>query len=220
MQYLCLKQLTAAGTTYYPGDTVPDGVILPERGVVLVGSRYLAEVDEAALQEGAVIFPKDGIPVDREFYTREQVEQMIADAVAEAVRKQEEQMKGLRGYAAELKEISPDVMGSAVPISVHMEGSGENGQMMSLLVEQQEIQQAFSIMQMNVEDGAKAMTASTCLSYYMRQTVAQQSKMRPKNRQINYSLPTGLKTNPAAAKRLLAITQRELIPNVERRIYL
>ncbi len=39
-----------------------------------------------------------------------------------------------------------------------MEGSGENGQMMSLLVEQQEIQQAFSIMQMNVEDGAKAIT--------------------------------------------------------------
>lgn len=72
MQYLCLKQLTAAGTTYYPGDTVPDGVILPERGVVLVGSRYLAEVDEAALQEGAVIFPKDGIPVDGEIFTQGQ----------------------------------------------------------------------------------------------------------------------------------------------------
>lgn len=158
MQYLCLKQLTAAGTTYYPGNIVPDGVILPERSSKLISSAYISQMDEAALQEGTAILPKDRIPVDGEFYTREQVEQMIADAVAEAVRKQEEQMKGLRGYAAELKEISPDVMGSAVPISVHMEGSGENGQMMSLLVEQQEIQQAFSIMQMNVEDGAKAIT--------------------------------------------------------------
>ena len=84
MQYLCLKQLTAAGTTYYPGDTVPDGVILPERGVVLVGSRYLAEVDEAALQEGAVIFPKNGIPVDGEIFTQRQVEQMIAEEIGRA----------------------------------------------------------------------------------------------------------------------------------------
>lgn len=156
MQYLCLKQLTAAGTTYYPGDIVPDGVILPERSSRLISSAYISQLDEAALQEGTAILPKDGIPVDGEFYTREQAKKMIADAVAEAVRKQEEQMKGLRGYAAELKEIPPDVMCSAVPISVHMEGSGENSQMMSLTVEPQEIQQVFSVMQLNAEDGVKA----------------------------------------------------------------
>ncbi len=162
MQYLCLKQLTAAGTTYYPGDTVPDGVILPERGVVLVGSRYLAEVDEAALQEGAVIFPKDGIPVDGEIFTQRQVEQMIAEAVENAVKdtvaEMEQKQAELQQYAAEQQAIPSDALGSTVTISVQIEGSGENVRMMALQVEPGEIQQAFSIMQMNVEDGAKAIT--------------------------------------------------------------
>ena len=44
MQYLCLKQLTAAGTTYYPGNIVPDGVILPERSSKLISKIGRAHV--------------------------------------------------------------------------------------------------------------------------------------------------------------------------------
>ena len=156
MQYLCLKQLTVANVTYFAGETIPDGVILPERSAKLIRSGYISELDEAALQEGAAILPKDGIPAEGEFYTREQTKRMVADAVAEALKKQEEQIKALRGYAAELKEIPPDVLGDTVSISVQMEGSGENSQMIVMQLETQEIQQVFSVMQMNVEDGAKA----------------------------------------------------------------
>ncbi len=164
MQYLCLKQLTAANVAYFAGDIIPDGVILPERSAKLVSNGYISELDEAALQEGTAILPKDGIPADGKFYTREQAERMVADAVAEAIKKQEgqeEQIEALRGYAAGLEGIQPGVLGNTIPISVQMEGSGENSQMMPLPMEPQEIQQVFSIMQMNVDEGAKAIAEAS-----------------------------------------------------------
>lgn len=160
MQYLCLKQLTAAGNTYYPGDTVPDGVILPERGMVLVGSKYLAELNEAAMQEGTAAFIKNGIPVDGEIFTQGQVEQMIAEAVENAVKdtiaEMERKQAELQQCTAELQAIPQDALGGTVLISVQMEGSRDNSQMMALQVEPQEIQQVFSVMQLNAEDGVKA----------------------------------------------------------------
>ncbi len=138
MKYLCLKQLTVANVKYYPGNTIPDGVILPERSAKLIRSGYISELDGAALQEGIAMIPKDGIPVDGEVFTQQQVEQMIADAVENAVkdtiaeidRKQTE----LQQYTAEFQEIPPDALNNTVSISVQMEGSGENAQMMTLPV--------------------------------------------------------------------------------------
>lgn len=160
MQYLCLKQLTAANVTYFAGETIPDGVILPERSAKLISSGYISELDEAVLQEGAAKIPKDGIPVDGEVFTQKQVEQMLAEAVEDAVNntivEMEKKQAELQTYAAELQAIPPDALDNKVLISVHIEGSGENGQMMGLPVDPQEIQQVFSVMQMNVDDGVKA----------------------------------------------------------------
>lgn len=162
MQYLCLKQITAANVTYFAGETIPDGVILPERSAKLISSGYISELDEAALQEGAAILPKDGIPVGEEVFTQKQVEQMIAEAVENAVNntivEMDKKQAELQQYAAELQAIPLDTFDNKVLISVHVEGGEENCQMMTMQVEPGEIQQAFSIMQMNVEDGAKAIT--------------------------------------------------------------
>lgn len=46
MEYLCLKHLKAGGTDYYPGDTLPDGAILPERSGKLGKSGYISEIHE------------------------------------------------------------------------------------------------------------------------------------------------------------------------------
>ncbi|MDE7313589.1 MAG: hypothetical protein K2N87_18530 [Eubacterium sp.] len=160
MQYLCLKQLTAANVTYFAGDTIPDGVILPERSAKLINSGYISELDEAVLQEDTAMMPKDGIPVDGEVFTQKQVEQMLAEAVEDAVNntivEMEKKQAELQTYTAELQAIPPEALGNKVLISVHIEGSGENGQMMALPVEPQEIQQVFSVMQLNAEDGVKA----------------------------------------------------------------
>lgn len=160
MQYLCLKQLTAANETYFAGDTIPDGVILPERSAKLISSGYISELDEAAFQKGAARMLKDGIPVGGEVFTQKQVEQMLAEAVEDAVnntiREMEKKQAELQQYVAELQEIQPDALDSKVLISVYMQGSGENSQMMTLPMEPQEIQQVFSVMQMNVDEGVKA----------------------------------------------------------------
>ena len=162
MQYLCLKQLTVANVTYFAGETIPDGVILPERSAKLISSGYISELDEAALQEGTAMLPKEGIPVNGEVFTQKQVEQMLAEAVEDAVNntiaEMEKKQAELQQYAAELQEISPDALGNTVSISVQMESNGENSQMMALSVEPHELQQVFSIMQQNVEDGVKAIT--------------------------------------------------------------
>lgn len=162
MQYLCLKQLTVANVTYFAGETIPDGVILSERSSKLISSGYISELDEASLQKGTCKIPKDGIPVNGEVFTQKQVEKILAEAVEDAVNntiaEMEQKQAGLQQYAAELQEIPPDALGNTVSISVQMEGNGENSQMMALSVEPHEIQQVFSIMQQNVEDGVKAIT--------------------------------------------------------------
>lgn len=160
MQYLCLKQLTAANVTYFAGDTIPDGAILPERSAKLISNGYISELDEAALQEGTAKIPKDGIPVEGEVFTQKQVDSMIAEAIEDAVNntivEMEKKQADLQQYAAELQAVPPGALDNKVLISILIEGSGENGQMMALPVEPQEIQQVFSVMQLNAEDGVKA----------------------------------------------------------------
>ena len=46
MRYLCIRQLIAGGTTYHPGEVIPDGVILPERSKKLARSGYLSNGSE------------------------------------------------------------------------------------------------------------------------------------------------------------------------------
>lgn len=46
MQYVCRRQLTAGGMTYYPGMVIPDGVILPARGEKLLKCGYLTRLEE------------------------------------------------------------------------------------------------------------------------------------------------------------------------------
>lgn len=50
MQYICIKQLTAGKKTYYPGDMIPDHVILPERSRKLIRNGYLSECNNDAIQ--------------------------------------------------------------------------------------------------------------------------------------------------------------------------
>lgn len=114
MQYLCVKQLTAGGTVYYPGEVIPDSVILPERSAKLIKSGYLSELDI-----------------------------------------------GLQKYAAELQEMELGAYEGTIQISVKSASDGENEQITTILAKPEEIQQVFSILQMNAEEGAKVITEVT-----------------------------------------------------------
>ena len=99
MQYLCIKQLTAGGRTYNPGNIIPDGVILPERSSKLIKNGYISKVNEETDEN------------HDEMYTKEQVEKILAEAIEDAVnntiaemdQKQKELQEELQQTAAELK---------------------------------------------------------------------------------------------------------------------
>ncbi|MDE7425070.1 MAG: hypothetical protein K2N51_15525 [Lachnospiraceae bacterium] len=147
MQYLCAKQLTAGGTTYYPGEIIPDGVILPERSGKLINNGYISEMN-AEVSRG--VFSGQG-----GLFTGEQVDAMITEAVAAELEKSRESMQAVK---AELVEMESVDVPETVLITVNRESDGENEQVTAVPATPQEIQQVFSIMQLNAEEGAKAIT--------------------------------------------------------------
>lgn len=153
MKYLCLKQLTAGGTTYNPGNIIPDGVIMPERSSKLIRNGYISKADKLEHKEN-----QDNL------FTKEQVDKMLAEAIEEAVnntivemeQKQKELQEVRQQSTAELKEIDSGVFMETVIIDIVMESDGENEQHMAIPANSEEIQQVFSIMQLNADEGAKA----------------------------------------------------------------
>lgn len=124
MQYLCKKQLVVGGITYYPGNIVPEGVILPDRSLKLERNNYISEINKEC--EETSVSGQEG-------FTQEQVDHMIDNAVLEAVAKIE----------------------GKVSIQVAIKRESGEGDHIVVLATQMEIQQIFSIMQMNVEEAVK-----------------------------------------------------------------
>lgn len=147
MQYLCLKQLTIGKTTYHLGDTIPDDVILPARSEKLIRSGYISKLDE----ETEYSKNESGL------FTQEQVDKMIAEAVTPIKQKEEE----LQQVVADLNKCKLTENDGMIPISIKKEADGENGQITIILVTPDEIQQVFSIMQQNADEGSKAITTIT-----------------------------------------------------------
>ncbi len=145
MQYLCVKQLTAGGTVYHPGEVIPDGVILLERSRKLIKSGYISKLD--------MEIPHESIHEQGKLFTESEVDAMIAYAVAETEKKREEQLAELQKYAAE-----PSTYDGTIQIVIKGVSEGENEQLTTLPAKADEIQQVFSIMQMGAEEGAKEIT--------------------------------------------------------------
>lgn len=149
MQYLCRKQLPVGGGTYRPGEIIPDGVILSERALALEKMGYISKVEPKAL------FEEDGRPAS--FYTQEEVDAMVSEAVtlakAEAEKEWGGRVAGLQGSAARLDETGLGVYDGTVAISVQ---GAHDGQYTAIPASAEEIQQVFAIMQLNAEEGAKA----------------------------------------------------------------
>ena len=57
MACICVKKLSLGGKYYYPGDTIPDGVILPGRVDKLKASGYIAARDTAAPEPASTSDP-------------------------------------------------------------------------------------------------------------------------------------------------------------------
>lgn len=98
-------------------------------------------------------------------YTQEQLDSMIAEAVEEAVNNTVMEMnqgqEEIQEAPAALLETGFEVYNGTVQISVKCESDGENEQVMAVPAAPEEIRQVFSVMQLNAEDGAKAVADIT-----------------------------------------------------------
>lgn len=150
MRLIAKKPCSFGGQKFYIGDEVPENLVA-----------------DAKLQEkyGVITIVNDSEGVSgREsgtFFTQEQVEMMIAEAVERAEKDNEEKLAELQEHVAELQETAPGAYEETVRISVKGTADGENEQVTIVPAKPEEIQQVFSILQMNAEEGAKAIADVT-----------------------------------------------------------
>lgn len=141
MRLIANKPCSFGGRQFYIGEEIPEKLVADARRQEKMGVIAIVNGNVGALNGLAGVL-----------FTQEQVEKMIAQAVAEAEKKKEDQLAEMRVYAAELREMEPGAYGGMIPISVKGES---DEQQTTVFTTPEEIQQVFSIMQMTATDGAE-----------------------------------------------------------------
>ncbi len=146
MRLIANRPCSFGGRKFYIGDVVPGDLVA-----------------DARLQEkmGVVSIVNDGMGASGgqpgTLYTQEQVEEMIAESVEEAVgntiRDMRKEQEAFQTHVGKLKELEPGAFDGVVQIAVR---GASDGQLTVVLAKPEEIQEVFSIMQQGAEDGAKA----------------------------------------------------------------
>lgn len=141
MDYICNKRINFAGRSYTPGEIIHGKEILPERAEKLVKYNYIVPLED--------INPEIGEKVG---LTEEEVEKKITEAVAETEAKYRETIEQIRQESEKLASQGQEVNG---PIAIPA-GKNEDGSTNGVFLGGLELQQIFTILQMNAEDAAKA----------------------------------------------------------------
>lgn len=149
MKLIAKKPCSFGGEKFYIGDGIPAGLVADPAVQEKRGILTIIKENEAVVDLGDVS-GKEGL------FTREAVEVLIAEAVAAVEREKEAQLAELQRHAAELIEVESGTFGSAVSVTVF--GEKED---MAIFLSPEEIQQVFSIMQLNADKGARAIADVT-----------------------------------------------------------
>lgn len=148
MRLIANKPCSFGGRQFYIGDEIPDNLVADAKmqekmGVITI----VNDMERVSGRESGT------------FFTQEQVEKMIADAVTEAVNNTVLEMEQKQ---EELQEAAGILQGEGfladgtVVISVKGDSDGDNEQQTAVLATLEEIQQVFGIMQLTASDGAAA----------------------------------------------------------------
>lgn len=129
MRLIAKKPCSFGGRQFFVGDEIPTGLVADAKQQEKWGVVSIVATDgEASVEQTGALF------------TQEQVDSMVAEAVAE------------------LKQAEAGAYEGTVTISVFGESEGDNEQITVVPATPEEIQQVFTIMQMNADNGAKAIT--------------------------------------------------------------
>lgn len=148
MKLIANKPCSFGGKQFFVGDDIPADLVADARAQEKMGVITVANDTERvpAGEPGTL-------------YTQEQLEKMVAEAVDEAVnntiQEMEQKQKELQEAAGVLQDEGLLSVGTVI-IPVKGDSAGDNEQQTAVPATPEEIQQVFSIMQMNATDGAKA----------------------------------------------------------------
>lgn len=148
MKLIAKKPCSFGGRQFYIGDEIPANLVsdakMQEKMEVIV---IVNDMERVSGGESGT------------FFTQEQLDKMVAEAVDEAVNntvlEMEQKQKELQEAACVLQE-EGFLSGGSVIIPVKRGSDGDNEPQMAVPATPEEIQQVFSIMQMNADEGAKA----------------------------------------------------------------
>lgn len=135
MKLIAKKPCSFGGKQFFIGDEIPSGLVLDAKMQEKLGVVAIAN-------NGA----KESETNSDAFFSREQVEKMVAEAVNNTVLEMKQKELQEEGFLSE----------GTVKISVKGDSDEDNGRQTVVLATPEEIQMAFSIMQMNAADGAEA----------------------------------------------------------------
>lgn len=143
MRLIAKKPCSYGGKKFFIGDEIPAELVVNIEREEKLGVISAAN-DEAGVpeQSGAL-------------YSQEQVDKMIADAVANADKgfTQEQVDKMIQSAVAELKPFDSDNAGFTVAVK------GEGGNVTAVSCSAEDVQSVVDVLQMNAEDGAKAVAS-------------------------------------------------------------
>lgn len=143
MRLIAKKPCSYGGKKFFIGDEIPAELVVNIEREEKLGV-ISAVNDEAGVPEQS-----------RALYSQEQVDEMIADAVANAGKgfTQEQVDEMIQSAVAELEPFDSDNAGFTVTVK----GEGDNVTAVSCSAE--DIQSVVDVLQMNADDGAKAVTS-------------------------------------------------------------
>lgn len=149
MKIIAKKPISFGGRQFFINDEIPEELVVDPKKHEQLGTI-------------AIVASEDGVSgvttPGASSFTQEQVDEMVAKAVEEAVAESEQKIVELQEAAAELQETELGAYEGEITIS--LKGETE-GQFTALPVKPEEVQQVFSIMQLNADEGAKAIVDVT-----------------------------------------------------------
>ncbi len=142
MKLIAKKPCSFGSRQFYIGNEIPENLVSDAKrqekmGVITIVNE---DIGISGGQSGSL-------------FTQEQVEKMIAEAVEEAEKKTANRLAELQEYAAGLEEIKSQGYDGIIQITVKSDFDGEYT---TISANSEEIQQVFTIIQLNAEEGVKA----------------------------------------------------------------
>lgn len=149
-QLIAKKPCSFGGLQFYIGSEIPADLVADPAIQERLGVLSIVDTNNKGVPDG-----QSGT-LSGQMFTQEEVDNMIAVAVETATAEMQQVQDEIQQAMAELQETESGAYEGTVQIAVRGESSGENEQVTVIPAKPEEIQQIFSIMQMNATDGAEA----------------------------------------------------------------